>query len=477
MSDELAVKLGHCTTKGYVIAPAGYGKTHLIAMAVKIASKPQLILTHMFAGVNSIKSKMGALKVPALQYQVDTIASWALRLCLAYPKGSGWTVDNPSSQQWGELYGSCASLLTKALIRHIIVCSYAGVYVDEYQDCSDLQHTLVSTLADFLPCRVLGDPMQAIFDFENGQKLVDWERSVYPHFECLGVLEKPWRWENANSPLLGAWLKKSRERLEKGLKLDLVNDVPVSVRRVYAAPDFLSQKQHASLMKLFDTEGSVIALHGGDRRLKEKTHALARMLAGKFSSIEEVEGKGLHSIFQKLVRAKTTKEAFVHALDFAKKCFTGVNNALAAGTKRGEVAKPTKTTKYPLVLKAANLYLAEPTTKNLRAFFLELKENPATSPYRRDLFYRFMNVLRMHIDGEGETLSDSARRYQRDMRHTGRPIRHTKLIGTTLLVKGLEYDHAVILDADSLDVKDLYVAMTRGAKSLTIIHTGNPLPA
>lgn len=42
----------------------------------------------------------------------------------------------------------------------------------------------------------------------------------------------------------------------------------------------------------------------------------------------------------------------------------------------------------------------------------------------------------------------------------------------TLLVKGREYDHAVILDADSLNARDLYVVMTRGAKSLTIIGTG-----
>ena len=63
------------------------------------------------------------------------------------------------------------------------------------------------------------------------------------------------------------------------------------------------------------------------------------------------------------------------------------------------------------------------------------------------------------------------------MRHTGRPISHQKLIGTTLLVKGLEYDHAVILDADSLGAKDLYVAMTRGSKSLTIICSAKHLPA
>jgi len=476
MSDELAIRLGNCTTKGYVIAPAGYGKTHLIAMAVKTSTKRQLILTHTFAGVNAIKAKMANLKVPSSQYQVDTIASWSLRLCLAYPKSSGWKVDSPSSKQWDKLYESCSSLLTKAFIRHIILCSYAGVYVDEYQDCSDLQHLLVCRLADILPCRVLGDPMQAIFDFENGQKPVDWDVSIYPHFECLGKLETAWRWDNANAPLLGAWLKKCRERLEKGLKLDLVNGVPVCVTRVYTGPDFLPQNQYISLMKLLDTEGSVIALHGSDQLLKAKTHALARMLSGKFSSIEEVEGKALHSIIKKLATAKSAKVAFLHALDFAKKCFTGVDSALAAGTKKGEVAKQIKTTKYPLMLKAANLYLNDPTTKNLNAFFLELKENPETSPFRRDLIYRFLNVLKMHIDGKGDTLSESAKLYQRDMRHTGRPIRHTKLIGTTLLVKGLEYDHAIILDADSLNAKDLYVAMTRGAKSLTIIFTGNALP-
>ena len=69
----------------------------------------------------------------------------------------------------------------------------------------------------------------------------------------------------------------------------------------------------------------------------------------------------------------------------------------------------------------------------------------------------------------GANLTEAANKYQRDMRHTGRPISHRKLIGTTLLVKALEYDHAVILDADSLDAKNLYVAMTRGAKTLTIV--------
>lgn len=476
MSEELAIKLNDCTSKGYVIAPAGYGKTHLIALAVRASESRQLILTHTFAGVNSIKTKMTDLGIPASKYQVDTIASWSLRLCLAYPKTSGWETENPTGKQWNKLYGCCSDLLQKKFIRHVVAATYAGVYVDEYQDCSDSQHSLVCTLAEFLPSRILGDPLQAIFDFDEG-KPVDWEASVYPTFDCLGQLTIPWRWEKAGEPELGAWLKEARKYIERGQKIDLLGKRPPSVVRVYTEPEYLAAKQYSSLCELLGHNESVIALHGGDPQSKNKTHRLAQALAGRFSSIEEVEGKVLHLFIKKFEGAKTVQAGFLIALDFAKKCFTGVSKALTAGTKRGEVAKPSRGTKYPLVLHAANAFLNTPTSAHLKSFFLTLKANPETSTYRRDLLYRFLHVLRMHIDGEGATLSKTANIYQREMRHTGRPISHRKLIGTTLLVKGLEYDHAVILDADALDAKDLYVAMTRGSKSLIIIGTSRYLPA
>jgi DNA helicase-2/ATP-dependent DNA helicase PcrA len=476
MSEELAIKLGECTTKGYVIAPAGYGKTHLIAMAVKAASHRQLILTHTFAGVNSIKAKMSTLGVPSSKYQIDTIASWSLRLCLAYPKTSSWKIENPTSKQWSKLYECCSGLLGKEFIRHVVKATYAGVYVDEYQDCSDLQHALVCALADFLPSRILGDPMQAIFDFDDGKPL-DWDASVYPHFNCLGQLETPWRWDNAGEPKLGAWLKAARKSLEQGQKIDLVNGLPACVKRIHTDPQYLAMKQYSTLCKLLGDNASVIALHGGDQRSKYKTHLLARTMAGRFSSIEEVEGKDLFTFVKQLDTAQTAKDRFLLVYKFAKKCFTGVDKALTAGTKRGNVAKETTATRYPLPLAAANLYLTAQTSENLKAFILVLKANPETFAYRRDLLYRFLNVLKIHIDGEGATLLESANLYQREMRHRGRPISHQKLIGTTLLVKGLEYDHAVILDADSLGAKDLYVAMTRGSKSLTIICSGKHIPA
>lgn len=476
MSEELVAKLNDCTTKGYVIAPAGYGKTHLIALAVRSSVGRQLILTHTFAGVNSIKTKLTALGVPATQYQVDTIASWSLRLSLAYPITSGWVTENPTSKQWNKLYRCCSGLLEKRFIRHIVAATYAGVYVDEYQDCSESQHLLICALAEFLPSRILGDPMQAIFDFDNG-KPVDWGASIYPTFDCLGQLETPWRWEKAGAPELGAWLKEVRKRIEQGQKIDLLGVKPASVVRVFTDPEYLAAKQCSSLYSLLRHNESVIALHGGNQQSKNKTHLLARTMAGRFSSIEEVEGKDLHSFLKRLEAAKTVQTGFLLVLEFAKKCFTGVSKTLTAGTKRGEVAKQSRGTKYPLVLKAANDYLNNPTSNNLKSFFIALKANPETSAYRRDLLFRLLNVLKMNIAGEGITLAETANLYQREMRHIGRPISHQKLIGTTLLVKGLEYDHAVILDADALDAKHLYVAMTRGSKSLTIIGTSRYLPA
>lgn len=473
MSEELAIKLNGCVGKGYVIAPAGYGKTQLIALAVRASTGRQLVLTHTFAGVNSIKTKMTALGVPSSMYQVDTIASWSLRLCLAYPKTSGWVTDNPTDEQWNQLYVSCSALLGKSFIRRTVASTYAGVYVDEYQDCSNLQHSLVCALAEFLPCRVLGDPMQAIFDFD-GSKPVDWEGSIYPTFECLGELNIPWRW--ADNPQLGDWLKDVRNRIQGGQKIDLLGNRPPCVVRHRTDPEFLEAKQFSSLYGLLGHNESVIALHGGDQQSKNKTHALARRMAGKFSSIEEIEGKGLHSFLKQLHGAKTTQRGFLLAVEFAKKCFTGVGNVLTAGTKRGEVTGLRKTTKHPALLAAANAYLEDSTSSHLMSFFLELKANPDTGAYRRDLLNRLLQILKLHGESQGMTLIEAGKIYQRDMRHSGRPVRHKKLIGTTLLVKGLEFDHAVILDADSLDAKDLYVAMTRGTKSLTIIGSSRHLP-
>lgn len=84
-------------------------------------------------------------------------------------------------------------------------------------------------------------------------------------------------------------------------------------------------------------------------------------------------------------------------------------------------------------------------------------------------------MLRKHILNPDLSLSEAAEKYHREFRYKGRPVGRRRLIGTTLLVKGLEFDHAIVLDAVSLSRKELYVALTRGAQSLTIVSTSEIL--
>jgi DNA helicase-2/ATP-dependent DNA helicase PcrA len=224
-------------------------------------------------------------------------------------------------------------------------------------------------------------------------------------------------------------------------------------------------------------EETVIAIHSGNPRSKNKTHKLAQALGGKFSSIEEVEGKNLFSFIRKLDAEQSSKQKLCLVIDFTKKCCNAVDGILSAATKRGEETKVTKATKYPGLADLANAYLAAPSSANLSRFIGEIQSNPTTSTYRRDMLNRFMKILRKHAENSQPSLLESAHRYQRDFRHSGRPIRHNKLIGTTLLVKGLEYDHAIVLEAESMSPRELYVALTRGAKSVTIVTLHTTIPA
>lgn len=466
--------LAECETKGYVIAPAGYGKTYLIAQAVKEASNRQLILTHTTAGVYSLKNKMKALNIPTSLYTVDTIASWALQLCMAYPKNASFENDNPQKkEEWHNLYALCAGLLSVDFIRRIVIASYFGVYVDEYQDCSNVQHALISSLADILPCRILGDPLQAIFDFSDHP--VDWDTSVYPEFICLGQLKTPWRWMNAGTPELGKWLQKTRIALEEGGMINLDN-LPKEVKLIVTTPEKLLEKQYFVLDNLANKDDAVIAMHGG--RNKYKTHMISSRLGGKFSSIEEIECKDLFRFLKILESGETPKEKFLSVVEFIQKSCTSIKKILVSKNKKGEIAKASKRTNYLSIpaMDSANLYLLESTSKNLLIFIMTIIEHPMIKIYRQDLFGRFLDILKIHIDNKDLTIGEAANIFQRKFRKKGRRFQHTKLIGTTLLVKGLEYGHAVLLEANALNFKELYVAMTRGAKSLTIITTKKILP-
>src|SRR5262245_20898282 len=76
--------------RGTITAPAGCGKTHLIADALKRhdSAKPVLILTHTNAGVVALRGKLDRLGVPSRAYRLFTIDGWAMRLISMFPQRS-----------------------------------------------------------------------------------------------------------------------------------------------------------------------------------------------------------------------------------------------------------------------------------------------------------------------------------------------------------------------------------------------------
>jgi AAA domain len=471
---NLAEILATFRDTGYLIAPAGFGKTHLIAEAVSLGSKRQLVLTHTHAGVNVLRHKMGELKVSPKLFRVDTIASFALRLCLSYSETSEWTSERPVGPQWTDLYKACSLLFDSAFIRRIIRASYFGLYVDEYQDCSTMQHDLVLKLARDLPCRLLGDPLQGIFDFD--QQPIDWERNISGAFACLGQMQIPHRWNRAGTPAIGAWLTAVRDGLENRQSVDLTRDIPRGVARK-AVPEGQLSRVQANACRFFpcDADETAIAIHKGSREYKSKCHVLAKNVGGRFSSIEEIEGKAVFSFIGKYEKAKTNRQRLKEIIALAADCMTAVNLSLPAATLRGETANIQDTTRNPMVAKAANAFLANPSSNTMGEFLWTLKSIDRVKVTRADLFGRVTGILRKHALHQQLTLAQSAEKYHAEFRYNGRPSGRRKLIGTTLLVKGLEFDHAIVLDADSLSRKELYVAITRGAKSLTIISSSSVL--
>ena len=91
--------------------------------------------------------------------------------------------------------------------------------------------------------------------------------------------------------------------------------------------------------------------------------------------------------------------------------------------------------------------------------------------YRRELLWEMQKAIRVVTAGEAPSLEEAVWVVRNRSRRLGRILPRCA-VGTTLLVKGLEFHHAVVLDADAYDAKNLYVALTRGSKSLTIVSRG-----
>jgi DNA helicase-2/ATP-dependent DNA helicase PcrA len=110
------------------------------------------------------------------------------------------------------------------------------------------------------------------------------------------------------------------------------------------------------------------------------------------------------------------------------------------------------------------------------AFLEAIKRHAGVRVYRREMFHAMCTALRSKASGHVQTLAEGVWMAQNRIRHAGRKFGKYS-VGSTLLVKGLEFDHAVIAETSPFDRKDWYVALTRASRRIRVVSDAKQLIA
>ena len=218
--------------------------------------------------------------VSSSAYRLSTIDGWAIRLASAFPKRSGLvpTAYESASPKYPCIRAAANSLLASGHIVDALSASYAKIIVDEYQDCAVPQHEMICLAAATLPAVLLGDPLQAIFNW-RGNEPQDCDGEVCRRFPVVGELQTPWRWINAKTEAFGRWLLDMRKELQLGRSVDL-STAPEELEWVHLDGTADEAKRRAAARIRFpDADAKVITATPARPRLLQDSVADVRQAA------------------------------------------------------------------------------------------------------------------------------------------------------------------------------------------------------
>lgn len=452
---------------GLIVAPAGCGKTHLITQTLNVSmQKPYLVLTHTTAGVAALKQRLKRLGVPKRNYVVATIDGWARRIAIMFPSSCN-VVATPETPGlfYPELRAKVNRYINPGNLSEIIQASYTRLLVDEYQDCNADQHALICSLSDFLPTIVFGDPMQCIFNF--GGPMPYWEDEVQTKFPVISELNKPWRWINSGAPNLGEWILNSRDLLLKGDSVDLLS-CPEHICWNQLTGNFqvdVSCQTQALYQIRNNNNDSDSLLVIGNQYNANLRYAFARAARG-IDVVETLELPDITTVASE-IDGLTGMDLAVSVLSSVSTMMTGVGQSGLMNRLPIIIAGRNK--KPATAIELAVKCVIETGDKNSIANLLSrLELSSETRVFRAGAFSALKDAVSLSISDPTKTTRKAAEIVRERRRHLGDSRISPRAIGSTLLLKGLEADHALILDAGTMNASHLYVALSRGAKTITV---------
>ncbi|MCD9006299.1 UvrD-helicase domain-containing protein [Luteimonas sp. XNQY3] len=421
-----------------------------------------LILTHTNAGRAALDWQLERASVPQKAYRSLTIDSWAGRGAMKFPgeRGSPASVlrhENKATDYPANRHGVLRALQSGD-INDLLAATYCGVIVDEYQGCSITQHGLIRALSVPLPVCVLGDTLQAIFGFR--EPTVDWDRHVRNDFPEVGCLSTPWRWRRVGAEALGQWLLDVRQKILSGALVSL-SGAPRAVRHVQlsSAPKTANfQRMEVARSRAPNKDGGFLIIA---RSEKPETH---RQLASVTFGASVVESIDLVDLAQFVRRFDPSTSGSMEALlEIAGEMMTNLGGVELR--RRLATLQAGKAKKAANALEAACLrFGAAPSLKAASVLFGALETSPDVRVYRNEAL-RVLKSAFQRACADGITFYEAVVRAREAHRHNGRRAGRVA-VGSTLLLKGLEADLAVVPHPEQIGAKNLYVVLSRGAREV-----------
>jgi DNA helicase-2/ATP-dependent DNA helicase PcrA len=320
---------------------------------------------------------------------------------------------------------------------------------------------VIAELRKLLPCRVLGDELQGIFGFRDEQ-LIGWSDVRAEFANDLGALETPYRWIKAGNENLGRWLLNSRGEFRTNREPSYRGS-PVEHRSIS-----YSDLGRQLICIVREKEGRVCVIGPKARPLPAGVET--SLVKHKFRVLEPND----LSVLRDLVRAICDGEEAGKpkaAMDFLQRVFGGYeqdDKRFLQGILRNNGQRATRADRRALCDKHK-----EGVTPRL---FLDLLEYIAKNPGMPCKLKESVSALKCILEEHLKTGAGIKALYADEIAQRKYHSRSNvyRCIGSTLLVKGLEFDHAVIVRGPGWQKswgshKDLYVALTRGAKSTMLV--------
>ncbi|MGB4627040.1 MAG: UvrD-helicase domain-containing protein [Erysipelotrichaceae bacterium] len=471
--------------KNLLIAPAGYGKTYSIAKCIENApdDQTQLILTHTHAGSASLKAKIKELGVNSSKFNIETITGYAQKYVISFYNSKNIPPQD-DKKYFSIILEKAIELFKLDSVKRIIKCSYGGLFVDEYQDCSKKQHEMIMLMAEILPTHIFGDEMQGIFDFN--EEVVNFNNDL-KDFE-ITKLEIPWRWKKSgNNKVLGESIKKIRDILESDdKKLDIsvypgISFVKIKEQDIYNNNSYYRQQ----LYRLINNKDNLPELENllilvPDNYTNSNLNSRIRLKSSidffnQLTLLEAIDEESHYKICKDIdcIIENSNKN------EDKQKIKTLKENVLMELFNKTEIKKWIKETdelvkrkepniyKYLQLQDYVNDYINDTTLQKMFVIINFFANEIKAKSKRTVLLQSVLRAINYAIE-ENITSYESMVHQKNKLRRVGRNL-HKKGLGTTLLTKGLEFDTVVILNAHLFkSYKHFYVAISRACKKLIV---------